>query len=236
MIFLLSLLFTLISQPTMAFVLISPGYRLSDPSNTTVNIANGACRANGVSDEELSSAISTTITWWNEIPGSSLILKKGGEVSRNVMDTPNPGEILVGCFPLGNANGITFNSEENGSAAIALNANTLVPGGYLPGAIESTLVHEMGHALGLHHSDDPASVMTYRNHDWFLPSSLSEDDKDGVRYLYPTDPNLLLFGGCSALAGTPNHNQPFLSLKGLSGDFIFVFLVWLIVFIRRKVW
>src|SRR5690606_37659401 len=112
------------------------------------------------------------------------------------------------------ANGVTYTTEDTSESVIFLNNTTLQPGGYKDGAVEGILAHEMGHALGLHHSKDPASVMTYENHDWGpAPSHLSQDDKDGIVYLYPQESPLLgLIGGCDAIASTSTKEFSYIDL------------------------
>jgi hypothetical protein len=65
----------------------------------------------------------------------------------------------------------------------------------------------MGHALGLAHSADAASVMTYESHQWGPAAKfLSQDDKLGVTYLYPRK-GLAggILGGCTSDARTLNE-------------------------------
>ncbi len=197
-----------------AFVLVSPTYKLADPSNTVVNIASGGCQANGMTNDELLNAIRTSLNrYWNTVGESRLNLKVGTEVSRDLNDLALPGEINVGCAPMGMSgpSGVAYPSEANGSARVVLNGTTLVPGGYLPEGLIGVLAHELGHAIGLGHSADPASIMTYESNGWGAsPTYLSQDDKDGVTYLYPNKGIAGgLIGGCSAVASTEGKQSPY---------------------------
>jgi hypothetical protein len=201
----LTVLIGFVASPSFAFILIDKDYRLSDPRNTNVNVATGSCVGNGISDDDLKAAITTVLErFWNTVAESRLRLKTGSAVSRSITGFAEPGEILVGCEAMGMSgpSGVAYPSNDLGSAVVVLNATTFTPGNYHPDALINVLAHEMGHAIGLDHSEDPASIMTYSDNDWgFRPAFLSQDDKDGVIYLYPNKSAVLgLFGGCGAIA------------------------------------
>ena len=87
------------------------------------------------------------------------------------------------------------------------------------------IAHEIGHAIGLGHTDDKAAMMYYRTVD--LRRALGEDDMRGVSYLYPMKlDGFGLLGGCATIE--ENKKQPpsggsFLTM--LAGLFLMVF-VW----------
>ncbi len=71
------------------------------------------------------------------------------------------------------------------------------------------IAHEIGHAIGLGHTDDKSALMYYRTVD--QRKRLGEDDMRGVSYLYPMqlDGGGLL-GGCGTIdTGAGSINPPF---------------------------
>ncbi len=214
----------LLSKPAAAFLLISQDYRLATPSTTKVNIASGACRANSMSDDELNTAIDDVLKrYWNTVSESRLRLERGIEVGRSISGHADPGEILIGCLPLGMsaASGVTTPNPSETGSKITLNGTTLIPGGYYYEGLVGLIAHEMGHAIGLHHSGDAASVMTYESHNWGAsPKYLSQDDKNGVVYLYPNESETYgILGACARqvdaapLHGSRSHSGPIYLLE-----------------------
>lgn len=213
----------LLSPNAQAFLLIDPQYRLHDPENVTVNIASGGCQAIGMANDTLKAAITASVDrYWNTVSESRLKLKTGDEVGTSLAAYPEAGEILVGCQASGGSAGSTNPHLENGSATITLNSNSFAVGTYSNEFLISVLAHEIGHGIGLNHSGDPASIMTYENHDWGpAPKYLSQDDKDGVVYLYGNEATLGGFlGGCSAIAA----DKPYAPVSAWSyfGELFFI--------------
>src|SRR5690606_14584748 len=65
--------------------------------------------------------------------------------------------------------------------------------------VVATIAHELGHAIGLGHSEYKHNLMYFsaggKTQKW-----LGEDDIDGVNYLYPEEANLGgLFGSCATI-------------------------------------
>jgi hypothetical protein len=180
------LLLLLLTLPAHAFILTERGYALKFDEYVKVYISSEGCVAEGIPDGELADIIKDAIeNYWNTVPESRLKMKYGGKSSASV-DTgiPNSG-ILIGCATFSGSDGATDNNKAKGSSRIRLNDTTV--NGTLPtDSLAGLIIHEMGHSVGLNHSKDKASVMTYEENGWGAkPSKLARDDKDGVIYLYP---------------------------------------------------
>ncbi|WP_408095440.1 matrixin family metalloprotease [Peredibacter sp. HCB2-198] len=85
----------------------------------------------------------------------------------------------------------------------------------------SVLAHEIGHAIGLGHSEDSAALMYYRTVS--LRTNLGQDDVDGVTYLYPMHVDAFglsggLLGSCGTIQNVggkddePPSNPPFVQM------------------------
>jgi len=201
MVKLLILTFVFISLPANAFILVSKNYRLKKPDDTVFKISSEGCPNN----PDLKKAMKRAVEIWNDVPESKLRLKVGGTSSTSISSSTVPsGEVIIGCGTVaaGSA-GETVPNEQLGSAKITLDNNNYNGGPGTYGSLLTTITHELGHAIGLNHSKDPASVMTYESNGWSAdgPDYLSQDDVDGVTYLYPNDKALGgLVGSCSSFA------------------------------------
>lgn len=202
----------LFSQAAQAFVLLNPKYELNDATKAKVKVSAEGCTANGISDSEIVEGIKWAIEFWNDVPESRLKLSYGGKSSATLTDPRIPkNEIIVGCGSLPSLQilGATEHDRGNGSARVTMN-EAVYTGSYNKNGFIGTMTHEIGHGIGLYHSNDPASVMTYADHDWVdRPKYISQDDIDGVVYLYPNKSQLGGFlGSCSSFSTekTPTFN------------------------------
>ncbi len=203
----------LIPQASFAFILINTSYRLAKPSNTSFKISSEGCTAAGISDAILEANMRKAMELWNDVPESRLKFKFGGTSGTSVASGTIPaGEVIVGCEAMGagDSSGVTNLDIANGSARIRMDSDDF-SGSDMTGFF-GVLTHELGHAVGLTHSKDPASVMTYEANGWVDPKYLSEDDAAGVVYLYPNKDKQLagLLAGCSSYASEgPTSPAPF---------------------------
>ena len=213
----------LLSQASYGFVLLNPAFELNDATNAKVKVSKEGCTANGIPDSKIVEGIKWAIEFWNDVPESRLKLSYGGKSSALLTDSSVPtNEIIVGCGPLPNLQilGATQNDRTHGSARVTMN-EAVYTGSYNENSFIGTMTHEIGHGLGLFHSKDPASVMTYSDHDWVdRPKYISQDDIDGVVYLYPNKSQLGGFlGSCSSFSSSTTPTFDFYR------DFLVGFLV-----------
>lgn len=156
--------------------------------------------------EKLEEAIEDSVRLWNGVATSSIRLHYEGRTDRSGTDahptlecvTSGLGGIL-GSSTVSTSNGriftghIELNSEPGTSADIA----TLDQG-----QLTIVIAHEMGHILGLGHSSHRDSLMYFALAEkQYL--SLSQDDADGVTYLYPRREPEDGILGCGSLGAVP---------------------------------
>lgn len=152
----------------------------------------------------VSGALDRAIALWNKVPTSYLKLARGADVATTASTVYNAGgattpvivcstsfSTLTGASAnavvgLGfysasggyiNQGGVVLNYESGGSANVAAITSA---------QLDVVLAHEMGHVLGLGHSETDTSLMYY-NVGGKEQLRLAQDDIDGLTYLYPRD-------------------------------------------------
>lgn len=179
---------------------------------------------------DIRSLIEDAMDLWNSVSSSHLTLELGSDTSvtpaqaiaGTAADTPaivcdaSFGTTFSSADPDYVA-GVGFNSTGSGNnivyGALALN--------YQSGAQASlanfdamsakiVIAHELGHVLGLGHSEDSSSLMYY-DIGSKTNLSFSEDDYNGIIYLYGRDEWMMkdpLAGGCGIIAAMKNKGAP----------------------------
>jgi len=79
---------------------------------------------------------------------------------------------------------IWWNSTNIYSGELSLNAD-LWRSKYIYSDLQGIITHELGHAIGLDHSDNPESIMYVPYHSTEYQKTLREDDINAARALYP---------------------------------------------------
>lgn len=213
-------------------------------NNISIIIADTDCSGAGFSTSKLKELTKKAIDhYWNDVASSAINLKVSGiDSSIDIAGSdhitalnnlvPN-NKIVAGC----NTTADDFNNPAilgsalmscSGStckAVLILNANNSRLNDFSSEELEAVIAHEIGHAIGLGHSEYKHNLMYYsvggKNQSW-----LGLDDIDGVSYLYPHDSEVLgLFGSCGTIQSINDDNSKFNFLKSIMLGMFFVFFL-----------
>jgi len=218
-----TLTFTLATMTsTNAFVLLGssapPRYPSGDIQIKLVG--NQGCSTITESNEELIELTKEAVDdFWNTVHTSSINLMVTGTVSASGKDITDfvsaaNNNIVIGCstdsiisssttiavggysFSSGNLKGYVALNDHSGSPFPSLSRRDKV----------ATLAHEIGHALGIGHSEKDFALMFYAS--GAVYNYLSQDDADAITYLYPHDPVFNGLGGnCASISTVPGSYQ-----------------------------
>ncbi len=214
-------LFLLIPSLAQAFTLNnSIGARFKD-NKVKVRVGINPTACTNVDLDEVASMLDEAVDdFWNTVPTSRLTLEAEGsyQTGDNTYRTgelcliggscggaavPAVTDIVVTC----NENSTNF---PNGSSLLALTLPNVISGKDIKGAVVlindrstsfnnlerhkkvAVIAHEIGHALGLGHSDEKAALMYYS----VVPKreSLGQDDIAGITYLYAVQMDMFGYG------------------------------------------
>jgi hypothetical protein len=211
--FLSALLFLATVQPVFGFTLISSSIRQGwDETTLTFNVNESSCTSLGISASTLNSAIDSAIELWNKSPTSKLKLARGSTVTST--SATNPPTIYCSNTAQSNTTaGIGGVSTSGGTPVqgyLYLNGDSTMDAYF--NNLTSTqqqvvLAHEIGHVLGLGHSENEYAMMYYD-----ISSkenlNLSQDDIDGLTWLNPRDELKNGIMGCATIQEIGNRMPP----------------------------
>ena len=226
----------ILSCPVFSWTILSQGLRGWDTKALTVHVNSTDCP---IPEAEVLAAVDAAIVLWNSVSSSSLTLSRSSVASTTTaaqflagtatdvplivcdtaFGTSNPGVDVDG-VPAATRTGVTnplnyaailLNAEPGAGANIDELSNELL---YL------TLAHELGHALGLGHSSQ-ASALMYYSISGKTVAFLSEDDRQGLTYLYPRNE---FQGGAFGCASVHRDGSPLEPIKGLAMTIVLAIL------------
>ena len=147
---------------------------------STPQITYGIKADNPADAETFKSAVDDSAALWNEVPGSYFRYTA-------VLDGQSPQvtiELQSGLNGTRSTAGYTYFDEYDGTKPVHCSIVILVDDSISYRSIAKTILHEMGHGLGLGHSLVPQSIMSYSLYENRF--GLDVDDHAAVARLYPT--------------------------------------------------
>lgn len=240
----------------LAFTLVHPSAPRFSESTVYVDLAASNCSGTGRSLDEIRSLIlESNRMYWNSVSMSSIELKFGSITSDDFSNAPDMNaivsqagvnRILATCnediFAPANMEGVGGQGSiacSGGSCrgALALNAHGSSNLPQLSALEMKALIgHEIGHALGLGHTEVKEALMHYSIGNK-SQESLHMDDMLGIAYLYPQDKKVGgLLGACGTIALIGNNSNPPAGGAGGLGVLSFVFILGLLLIRRMPLW
>lgn len=207
----------LFPSATLAFTLITSNMKgwSKDEVKFFLNPANCSVSAGRIEE-----AINNAVNLWNGVPNARLKVTYFGQTS----DSGMAADPVISCVTSGISGAI-------GMGIIATSGGTIQVGeiqlnsmagdvGNIADATDAqldiALAHEMGHVFGLGHSTVESSLMYYslgsKEH-----LSLSQDDIDGMTWLYPRNEPGNGFLGCGSLGEGSSPGGPLLWVLAIAG-------------------
>lgn len=186
----------LMSSPVFGFTLTSttnPGFKGWADANISFQINASNCPAGA----DVNGVINSALAIWNNVASSRVKLSVAGSTTSTTSSNPitvyceTNYEVVLG-MPGANAGspgaavGLPTTGDYFTSGTLYLNASSgnANIANYSSALLSVILAHEIGHLLGLGHSQDLNALMYY-NASLKTTLGLAQDDIDGVTYLYP---------------------------------------------------
>lgn len=178
-----------------------------DTKELTFLVNESSCTGLGISTSDLEEAIDAAFSLWNSVPTSNLKLVRGATTTLTGFSNNPP---VIWCD---NTTITTSTNLGQGGAGVSSSTGRPVQGGLvLNGKVtdsgyfgsssaivrEITVAHEIGHVLGLGHSDQDFALMYY-NVGAKADLRLSQDDIDGITWLNPRNEPSDKVMGCATV-------------------------------------
>ena len=169
--------------------------------------------ANCPSGVDVVALIKDAMDVWNNVPTSSLKVKYGGTTTSTTDGNPVVAYCSVNfAADTGGADQDSVPGVARGNGSPRLTSGLLILNASAGAAniasvsrigLEVVVAHEIGHVLGLGHSQS-ANALMYYTYSLKSDLNLSQDDIDGISYLYPSDEfKDNEFAGCGLVKDVP---------------------------------
>ena len=191
------------------------GFTLSSPSNSnfkgwaTTEIKFQFNPANCPSNVDVNDIIDEAFALWNDVSTSNVKVSLVGETTSTTYSDPITivcdtnyanGDAATQASSPGVASSLPGVGDYITSGLMSLNASAGAAniGNLSTTKVVITLAHEIGHLLGIGHSQDLNALMYY-DISQKTTLSLAQDDIDAVTYLYPRNESLTKPLGCATV-------------------------------------
>jgi hypothetical protein len=224
-----------IANPASAFTLLDDLSAGWSEQELTFLVNESSCTALGISAAQLNAAIDAAVDAWNAVPTSNLKLVKGGKTTDTGATNPpvlycstSLGDSIAGVGSAGISGGrpIIGALELNGDSAKAAYFGKLSEAKQ-----KVTVTREMGHVLGMGHSDQDFALMYY-SIGAKADLRLAQDDMDALSWLYPRNEFSDGVLGCASTQEGGNGGPE----EGGNGPFtaVILFLLFVMAWLAAK--
>lgn len=232
------ILFLMIPLETKAFTLLNTDVLQGwDTVDLAFNVNESSCTALGISASQLNEAIDSAVELWNKVPHSKIKLRRGDVVTSPTTvaaGISNPPVIVCNTGQIASpdvvaAEGYAFISSSKKRPTkgfIQLNGDNTKAvyfGNLSTTKAAVVMAHEMGHVLGLGHTEKSYALMYY-NYSLKENFNLSQDDMDGLAWLNPRDEWMGRIMGCATVEDISKIPPPPGGSAGVIANWLLLFL------------